>query len=79
MILQTLNNVDGQTLPLNTVFNYRLIGGIIPPNHSEELFEYSFSDDYDQTGDQYTGQYKVFAKVDMTLKKMEQLSNQVMI
>ncbi|OHS90222.1 hypothetical protein HMPREF3249_01715, partial [Streptococcus sp. HMSC36C04] len=62
------NNVDGQTLPLNTVFNYRLIGGIIPSNHSEELFEYSFSDDYDQTGDQYTGQYKVFAKVDMTLK-----------
>ena len=62
------NNVDGQTIPLNTVFNYRLIGGIIPSNHSEELFEYSFSDDYDQTGDQYTGQYKVFAKVDMTLK-----------
>ena len=62
------NNVDGQTLPLNTVFNYRLIGGIIPSNHSEELFEYSFSDDYDPTGDQYTGQYKVFAKVDMTLK-----------
>ena len=62
------NNVDGQTIPLNTVFNYRLIGGIIPSNHSEELFEYSFSDDYDQTGDQYTGQYKVFAKIDMTLK-----------
>lgn len=31
------NNVDGQTIPLNTVFNYRLIGGIIPSNHSEEL------------------------------------------
>lgn len=62
------NNVDGQTIPLNTVFNYRLIGGIIPANHSEELFEYNFYDDYDQTGDHYTGQYKVFAKVDITLK-----------
>ncbi|MDW5565893.1 cell surface antigen I/II [Streptococcus mutans] len=62
------NNVDGQTIPLNTVFNYRLIGGIIPANHSEELFEYNFYDDYDQTGDHYTGQYKVFAKVDIILK-----------
>ncbi|MCB5087606.1 cell surface antigen I/II, partial [Streptococcus mutans] len=62
------NNVDGQTIPLNTVFNYRLIGGIIPANHSEELFEYNFYDDYDQTGDHYTGQYKVFAKVDITFK-----------
>ncbi|MCB4994568.1 cell surface antigen I/II [Streptococcus mutans] len=62
------NNVDGQTIPLNTVFNYRLIGGIIPANHSEELFEYNFYDNYDQTGDHYTGQYKVFAKVDITLK-----------
>ncbi|WP_141565624.1 SspB-related isopeptide-forming adhesin, partial [Streptococcus sobrinus] len=62
------NNVDGQTIALNQVFNYRLIGGIIPADHAEELFEYSFSDDYDQTGDQYTGQYKAFAKVDLTLK-----------
>ncbi|MGT2637251.1 antigen I/II family LPXTG-anchored adhesin [Streptococcus ratti] len=63
-----MNNVDGQTIALNQIFNYRLIGGIIPADHSEELFEYSFYDDYDQTGDQYTGQYKVFAKVDITLK-----------
>nr|BAF91901.1 PA [Streptococcus mutans] len=62
------NNVDGQTIPLNTVFNYRLIGGIISANHSEELFEYNFYDDYDQTGDHYTGHYKVFAKVDITFK-----------
>ncbi|MGT2908004.1 antigen I/II family LPXTG-anchored adhesin [Streptococcus dentiloxodontae] len=61
-------NVDGQTVALNQIFNYRLIGGIIPINHSEELFEYSFYDNYDQTGDQYTGQYKAFAKADITLK-----------
>nr|WP_165210048.1 antigen I/II family LPXTG-anchored adhesin [Streptococcus sp. ZJ373] len=63
-----LTNIDGQTIALNQTFNYRLIGGIIPPKHAEELFEYSFDDDYDQTGDKYTGQYKAFAKVDLTLK-----------
>ncbi|EHI75202.1 cell surface antigen [Streptococcus criceti] len=61
------SNIDGQTVALNQVFNYRLIGGIIPGNRSDELFEYNFYDDYDQTGDQYTGQYKVYAKSDITL------------
>lgn len=62
------SSVDGQTIGLKKIFNYRLVGGLIPGNHSNELFEYNFYDDYDQTGDQYTGQYKVFAKVDFTLK-----------
>lgn len=62
------SSVDGQTIGLKKIFNYRLVGGLIPDNHSNELFEYNFYDDYDQTGDQYTGQYKVFAKVDFTLK-----------
>ena len=62
------SSVDGQTIGLKKIFNYRLVGGLIPDNHSNELFEYNFYDDYDQTGDQYTGQYKVFAKVDFSLK-----------
>ena len=62
------DNVDGQTIPLNQYFNYRLIGGLIPQNHSEDLNDYSFVDDYDQKGDQYTGNYKVLAKVDIRLK-----------
>lgn len=62
------SSADGQTIGLKKIFNYRLVGGLIPDNHSNELFEYNFYDDYDQTGDQYTGQYKVFAKVDFTLK-----------
>lgn len=62
------SSVDGQTIGLKKIFNYRLVGGLIPDNHSNELFEYNFYDDYDQTGDRYTGQYKVFAKVDFTLK-----------
>ena len=62
------DNIDGQTIPLNQYFNYRLIGGLIPQNHSEDLSDYSFVDDYDQKGDQYTGNYKVLAKVDIRLK-----------
>ena len=62
------SSLDGKHLDLSSVFNYRLIGGIVPGNRSEELSDYSFYDDYDQTGDQYTGQYKAFAKVDITLK-----------
>ena len=62
------DNIDGQRIPLNQYFNYRLIGGLIPQNHSEDLNDYSFVDDYDQKGDQYTGNYKVLAKVDIRLK-----------
>ena len=62
------DNIDGQTIPLNQYFNYRLIGGLIPQNHSEDLNDYSFVDDFDQKGDQYTGNYKVLAKVDIRLK-----------
>ena len=62
------DNIDGQTIPLNQYFNYRLIGGLIPQNHSEDLNDYSFVDDYDQKGDQYAGNYKVLAKVDIRLK-----------
>lgn len=61
-------NLDGKELTLGRHFNYRLIGGLIPANHSEELTNYSFADDYDQQGDEYTGVYKTFAKVDITLK-----------
>lgn len=61
-------NLDGKELTLGRHFNYRLIGGLIPANHSEDLTDYSFVDDYDQRGDGYTGAYKTFAKVDITLK-----------
>lgn len=61
-------NLDGKELTLGRHFNYRLIGGLIPAKYSEDLTDYSFVDDYDQRGDEYTGAYKTFAKVDITLK-----------
>ena len=64
----TSENLDGQTVQLYQTFNYRLIGGLIPQNHSEELEDYSFVDDYDQAGDQYTGNYKTFSSLNLTMK-----------
>jgi len=44
--------------------NYKLVGSLIPKDRSEQLFEYKFSDDYDETHDDYQSVYKVFATVD---------------
>ena len=57
-------SLDGKELKLNQTFNYKLVGSLIPKNRSEQLFEYKFSDDYDETHDEYQGIYQVFAAVD---------------
>ena len=64
----TSENLDGKTIQFYQTFNYRLIGGLIPQNHSEELEDYNFVDDYDQAGDQYTGNYKTFSSLNLTMK-----------
>ncbi|CAM1658466.1 Agglutinin receptor [Streptococcus oralis] len=64
----TSENLDGKTIQFYQTFNYRLIGGLIPQNHSEELENYNFVDDYDQAGDQYTGNYKTFSSLNLTMK-----------
>ena len=57
-------SLDGKDLKLNQTFNYKLVGSLIPKDRSEQLFEYKFSDDYDETHDEYQGVYQVFATVD---------------
>ncbi|HEU5924628.1 TPA: LPXTG cell wall anchor domain-containing protein, partial [Streptococcus pneumoniae] len=57
-------SLDGKELKLNQTFNYKLVGSLIPKDRSEQLFEYKFSDDYDETHDEYQGVYQVFATVD---------------
>ncbi|MBF9648048.1 SspB-related isopeptide-forming adhesin [Streptococcus pseudopneumoniae] len=57
-------SLDGKELKLNQTFNYKLVGFLIPKDRSEQLFEYQFSDDYDETHDEYQGVYQVFATVD---------------
>ena len=57
-------SLDGKEVKLNQTFNYKLVGSLIPKDRSEQLFEYKFSDDYDETHDEYQGVYQVFATVD---------------
>mgnify|MGYP000862725260 FL=1 len=57
-------SLDGKEVKLNQTFNYKLVGSLVPKGRSEQLFEYKFSDDYDETHDDYQSVYKVFAAVD---------------
>ena len=57
-------SLDGKDVKLNQTFNYKLVGSLIPKDRSEQLFEYKFSDDYDETHDDYQSIYQVFATVD---------------
>lgn len=57
-------SLDGKEVKLNQTFNYKLVGSLVPKDRSEQLFEYKFSDDYDETHDDYQSVYKVFAAVD---------------
>lgn len=57
-------SLDGKEVKLNQTFNYKLVGSLIPKDRSEQLFEYKFSDDYDETHDDYQSIYQVFAAVD---------------
>ena len=61
-------SVDGKQITLNSNFNYHLVGAKLPSNRSDEITDYTFYDDYDEKGDKYTGEYKVFATVDIALK-----------
>lgn len=57
-------SLDGKEVKMNQTFNYKLVGSLILKNRSEQLFEYKFSDDYDETHDDYQSIYQVLATVD---------------
>lgn len=61
------DSLDGKEIVLNQVFNYRLQGALIPANRATALTSYSFSDDYDETHDQYDGSYQAYVMTDVTL------------
>lgn len=58
-------SINNETIQKGTVFNYQLTGALVPKDRSEELWDYSFIDDYQETHDEYNGVYRVFAKVDI--------------
>ncbi|SCQ08970.1 Cell surface antigen I/II precursor [Streptococcus anginosus] len=55
-------------IKLGDKFYYYLDGAKLPANRGEVLKEYRFFDDFDQKGDEFTGEYKALAGVDIKLK-----------
>lgn len=55
---------DGQKITLGQTFYYSFVGALIPSNRADDLFEYKFVDDYQETHDRFDGKYKVIAKRD---------------
>ena len=55
---------DGKTITLGQTFYYSFAGSLIPGNRADDLFEYKFVDDYQETHDRFDGKYKVIAKRD---------------
>ena len=55
---------DGKTIVLGQKFYYSFAGSLIPGNRADDLFEYKFVDDYQETHDRFDGVYKVIAKRD---------------
>ena len=61
-------NLDGKLIKLGDKFYYFLDGAKLPADRGEALKEYRFFDDFDQKGDEFTGEYKALAGVDIKLK-----------
>lgn len=72
---------DGKEIVLGQKFFYSFDGSIITANRAEDLFEYKFVDDYQETHDRFDGVYKVIAKKDFktsdgkTFKKGDDLTS----
>lgn len=61
-------NLDGKLIKLGDKFYYFLDGAKLTADRGEALKEYRFYDDFDEKGDEFTGQYKAMAAVDIKLK-----------
>lgn len=61
-------NLDGKLIKLGDKFYYFLDGAKLPADRGEALKEYRFYDDFDEKGDEFTGEYKAMAAVDIKLK-----------
>ncbi len=67
-------SVNNQTIAYGQEFKYLLNGAVIPGNRGENLWEYTYIDDYDQTGDKFLGTYKASATTDITIEREITLS-----
>ena len=67
-------SVNNQTIAYGQEFKYLLSGAVIPGNRGEDLWEYTYIDDYDQTGDKFLDTYKAVATTDITIEREITLS-----
>ncbi|HEP4367810.1 TPA: LPXTG cell wall anchor domain-containing protein [Streptococcus pyogenes] len=61
-------SLNGKEIKLGQTFWYLLDGAKVSANRGEALFEYKTVDDYDQRGDEFTGNVQVLATTDIVLK-----------
>lgn len=61
-------SLNGKEIKLGQTFWYLLDGAKVSANRGEALFEYKTVDDYDQRGDEFTGNVQVLAATDIVLK-----------
>ena len=61
-------NLDGKLVKLGDKFYYFLDGAKLPADRGEALKEYRFYDDFDEKGDEFTGEYQAIASIDIKLK-----------
>ena len=65
--LKDKESKDGKEIVLGQKFFYSFDGSLITANRAEDLFEYKFVDDYQETHDRFDGVYKVIAKKDFKI------------
>ena len=60
------DSADGMSIYRNQTFLYQLNSSTLPANRAyPEVTEWRIDDDYDETGDEYTGQWAVYAAEDL--------------
>ncbi|MBF0808478.1 hypothetical protein E4U03_07625 [Rothia nasimurium] len=58
-------SVDGGTLALGQVFNYKLTSSDLPSDRVKNIDSWTLVDDYDETKDEYRGNYLAQARFDL--------------
>lgn len=59
------DSINGETIELNSLFNYRLNSSEIPANRAYKASQWALTDTFDKTHDSYTGVWAVYANSDV--------------
>lgn len=59
------DSLDGQEIPLNSTFDYRLTSSTIPADRAYKASSWAITDAFDRSHDYYTGVWAVYASTDI--------------